>query len=50
MNHKIKSLLYFASLVLALITYYTMDNTDSIQNNEMVNNTIVQVSNSEALN
>ena len=50
MNHKIKSSLYFASLVLALITYYTIDNADSIPNNEMVNNTIEQVVPAEALN
>lgn len=38
MSYKIKSALYFASLVLALITYYHIDNADSIQNNELENN------------
>ena len=50
MNHKIKSSLYFASLVLALITYYTIDNADSIPNNEMVHNTIEHVATPESLN
>lgn len=50
MNHKIKSSLYFASLVLALVTYYTIDNSDNIPTNEMANNTIEQVAAAEALN
>lgn len=50
MNNKLKSSLYFASLVLALITYYNIDNADNIQNNELANNTIEQVSTPEALN
>ena len=50
MNNKIKSSLYFASLVLAIITYYHIDNTYNIQNNELANNTLVQVSTPETLN
>jgi hypothetical protein len=38
MSYKIKSVLYFASLVLALITYYHIDNVDSFQNKELANN------------
>lgn len=50
MNYKIKSVLYFATLVIAAITYYNMDNTVDIQKNEIANNTIVHVSSSETLN
>lgn len=38
MSYKIKSSLYFASLVLALIVYYHIDNVDSIENNDIENN------------
>lgn len=48
MSYKIKSVLYFASLVLALITYYHIDNVNSIQNNELANN-FENVSKVEAL-
>ena len=40
MSYKIKSALYFASLVLALITYYHIDNADSIQNNQLEKNLV----------
>ena len=50
MNNKLKSSLYFASLVLAIITYYNIDHADNIQNNELANNNIEQVSTQEALN
>lgn len=50
MNHKTKSFLYFANLVLAVVTYYTIEHADTVQNNELANHTIEQVSTQEALN
>lgn len=50
MNYKLKSALYFATLVIAAIMYYNMGNTVDIQKNEFANNTIANVSSSEALN
>ncbi len=50
MNYKTKSLLYFASLVLAVVTYYNLDQTDTLQNTELANHTITQVSSPETLN
>ena len=50
MSHKIKSSLYFASLVLALVTYYSVLNNNTPQNNEMAQNTTVQVTTNKALN
>lgn len=50
MNHKLKSVLYFASLVIAMITYYNADQADTVQNTELANNTIEHVSAPEALN
>lgn len=50
MNHRVKSFLYFASLVIAVVSYYTVENADSVQNTELANNTIVHVSAQEALN
>lgn len=50
MSHKTKSALYFASLVLAAITYYGIDTFDTIENNQLVENTIEQVSTDEVLN
>jgi len=49
MNYKTKSLLYFTSLVLAVATYYTIDQTDTLQNTELANQTIAHVSSPEAL-
>jgi len=49
MNYKIKSVLYFATLVIVAITYYNMDSTVDIQKNELANNTIAHVSSSETL-
>lgn len=42
MSHKVKSSLYFASLVLALMTYYTIDSADQVENTQLVENTIEQ--------
>lgn len=50
MNHKTKSFLYFASLVIAVVTYYNTFNTDTVQNIELAENTIENVSTKEALN
>jgi len=50
MTYKTKSLLYFASLVVAVATYYAIDNTDTLQNTEVANHTLVQVSSPETLN
>jgi hypothetical protein len=44
MSHKVKSSLYFASLMLTVLTYYTISTNDTIQNNELAQNTIEQVS------
>ncbi len=44
MSQKFKSSLYFAGLVFALLAYYQVDTNDTIQNNEMVTNTVKQVS------
>lgn len=38
MSHKIKSTLYFASLVLALITYYHIDNVNAAPQTELADN------------
>ncbi len=48
MSYKIKSVLYFASLVLALITYYHVNTASTMQNNELANN-FENVTNVEAL-
>jgi len=50
MNHRVKSFLYFASLVVAVMSYHTIENTATAQNNQLANNTIVKVSAQEALN
>ena len=50
MNHKTKSLLYFASLVLAVVAYYNTFNMDSKQNTHLAENTIHNVSTQGALN
>lgn len=50
MNHKVKSFLYFASLVIAVVLYYNVDTTNTFQNTELANNTIEHVSDQEALN
>jgi len=50
MNPKVKSFLYFATWVIAVITYYNMDNADTFKNAELANNTIEHVSTKEALN
>lgn len=49
MSHKIKSSLYFASLVLAIVTYYTVESNDTIENTEMAQNTIEQIVTDKAL-
>lgn len=50
MSYKIKSVLYFASLVLTLVTYYHMDDVRITQTTELVENTIENVAPQEALN
>lgn len=50
MNYKAKSFLYFASLVIAMITYYTIGHVDTFQNTELANNILEHVSSTEALN
>ena len=50
MNYKAKSLVYFASLVLAVVTYYNIEHTDTVQNTELAENTIENVSTKEAFN
>lgn len=49
MNYKVKSILYFATLVIAALTYYGMDQEENIQQNQLANNTIEHVSTPEAL-
>ena len=43
MSHKLKSTIYFASLVIAMVTYYNISSNNSIQNTEMAENSIEQV-------
>ncbi|GAB5476409.1 MAG: hypothetical protein Mars2KO_45080 [Maribacter sp.] len=50
MSHKIKSALYFSSLVLAVMTYYSIDTTETIENTQLVENTIEQISTDDVLN
>ena len=50
MSYKIKSVLYFASFVMALVIYYQIGNSNSIKNSELANNTTVQISTPETLN
>ena len=50
MSHKTKSFLYFSSFVLAVVTYYTIGNTNTIENTELAENTIEKVSAAEVLN
>ena len=50
MNYKAKSFLYFASLVIAVVTCYTIEHTDGVQHTELANHSIVDVSSQEALN
>ncbi len=50
MSHKVKSSLYFASLLLALVTYYNINSVDTIQNTELAENTVEQVSAERTLN
>ncbi len=50
MSHKLKSTLYFATLVLALVSYYNMDQPKQNEEPKLVENTIEQISTSEVLN
>ncbi|WP_171037111.1 hypothetical protein [Maribacter algarum] len=50
MNYKAKSFLYFASLVIAIVSYYNIDNTSDVQNTELAENTIENVSTLETIN
>ena len=49
MNHKIKSVVYFASFVAIVVLYLNTKNTNSVQNNDIVTTTIEDVSSAEAL-
>ncbi len=49
MSYKVKSSLYFASLLLAVITYYNITTKAAIQNTELAENTIEQVSTDKTL-
>ncbi|WP_424003524.1 hypothetical protein [Maribacter sp. IgM3_T14_3] len=49
MNPKTKSLLYFTSFVIAVLSYYNIENSN-IQNTEIALHTQAQVSTQEALN
>ncbi len=42
--------MYFATLVIAVVTYYNIDRTDTVKNTELADNTIDLVSTPEALN
>ncbi len=50
MNYKSKSLLYFASLVLALITYYHVESIENNQNHEMAENIEIELSTVKNIN
>lgn len=50
MSYKVKSALYLASLLIAVVTYYNFGNVDTIQNTELAENIIEQVSADKMLN
>jgi len=50
MSHKTKSFLYFSSFIIAVVTYYTFGNTETIQNTDLAENTIEKVSVARVLN
>ena len=50
MSIQVKSSLYFATLLIAMITYYNVGQAEQTDNTQMVNNTSAQVSTPEALN
>ncbi|MFK7812762.1 MAG: hypothetical protein AB8B59_09725 [Maribacter sp.] len=50
MSYKTKSFFYFASFLIAIVTYYNIGNTDTVQNTELAENTIENVSLQESLN
>lgn len=50
MSHKVKSALYFASLLLAVVTYHSFNTTDALQNTQVVENTMELESDEGALN
>lgn len=43
MSYKVKSTLYFASLILAVVTYYNFGNVNRIKITDVVENTISEV-------
>jgi len=49
MNFKVKSFMYFATLVLAVLAYHNMNNANTVQNTELAENTVENVSIQEAL-
>ncbi len=50
MSHKTKSFLYFSSFIVAIVSYYTIGNSNTIQNIELAENTIEKVSTEEGFN
>ena len=50
MNHKIKSALYFASFIIAVLVYLNLRYTKSVQNADIVTTTLEHDSSEEALN
>jgi len=50
MSNKEKSIAYFASLVLAVVMYYNNEKANTVQEIELAQNTIENVSTNETLN
>lgn len=50
MNIKVKSSLYFASLLIAMITYYNIGQADAHENKQLVQNITEQASTPEVIN
>jgi len=50
MNYKLKSVLYFSGLVIALVTYYNVEATNAVQETQLVENTVEQTAAQDALN
>lgn len=50
MNDKVKSSLYFATLVIALVMYSNVEGDQSVQTSQLANNTLEHVSLPNALN
>ncbi len=50
MSYKLKSSMYFTSLIVAVVMYYSIDNSNRTQEIKIAQNTIENVSTNETLN